>query len=266
MKLSIVSRGTKDFPVPEVRKDKKETKGAEKIVKSTVKEFMVELILRLAHEKKIELDLEEVAQINHVVVTIMSEAPSSRLILQPIVQASSSSAPTTAYETTPYCMSIDFSDEDLLLGSKLHNKPLYVSGYVREQRVDWILIDNASAVNIMSKSIMSQGSLKVKRHDVILTNPKKEGSEQEEGETSCHHITIVEELEIETPEEDAEDVPQGLNDGGQSTVDELKEVNLGTIEELNPTFISASLSSKESLLTEYRNIFAWSYKKCQDWI
>ncbi|KAA0056780.1 ty3-gypsy retrotransposon protein [Cucumis melo var. makuwa] len=50
--------------------------------------------------------------------------------------ASSSSAPTATYESTPYCMSIDFSDEDLLLGSKLHNRPLYVSGYVREQRVD----------------------------------------------------------------------------------------------------------------------------------
>ena len=54
----------------------------------------------------------------------------------------------------------------------------------------------------------SQGSLKVKRHDVILTNPKKEVSEQGEGETSCYHITIIEESEIETPEEDAEDVLQ----------------------------------------------------------
>ncbi|KAA0042321.1 retrotransposon gag protein [Cucumis melo var. makuwa] len=41
MELSIASRGTKDFPIPKVRKDKKEMKGAEKIVKSTVKESMV---------------------------------------------------------------------------------------------------------------------------------------------------------------------------------------------------------------------------------
>ncbi|KAA0035662.1 ty3-gypsy retrotransposon protein [Cucumis melo var. makuwa] len=46
--------------------------------------------------------------------------------------ASSLSAPTSTYESTSYCMSIDFSNEDLLLGSKLHNRPLYVSGYVRE--------------------------------------------------------------------------------------------------------------------------------------
>ncbi|KAA0065856.1 ty3-gypsy retrotransposon protein [Cucumis melo var. makuwa] len=41
MELSIASSGTKDFPIPEVRKDKKETKSAEKVVKSTVKESMV---------------------------------------------------------------------------------------------------------------------------------------------------------------------------------------------------------------------------------
>ncbi|KAA0031665.1 ty3-gypsy retrotransposon protein [Cucumis melo var. makuwa] len=380
MELSIPSRGTKDFPVPEVRKDKKETKSAEKVVKSTMKESMVVntiplkatigkavdptleckrpeqagkvndpnyckyhrlishsiekcfvlkgLILRLAREKKIELDLEEVAQTNHAAVTIMSEALSPRLIFEqreslvqfgtfelvvvqfhqevaledsrekerPIEEddegwivvtrrkkrkstliekescfyrnyrrgnkaqknkkkkktrklklvheedkdfprpqrlvtladffptrflcdhqdenpgvvachainvmeeesiplrsleeeevskylsrfnvddllslpqetktilinallnsaASSSNASTATYESTPYCMSIDFSDEDLLLGSKLHNRLLYVSGYVREQRVDQILIDNGSTVNIMSKSTMRQ--------------------------------------------------------------------------------------------------------------
>ncbi|KAA0042067.1 retrotransposon gag protein [Cucumis melo var. makuwa] len=106
----------------------------------------------------------------------------------------------------------------------------------------------------------------VKRHDVILINPEKEDSKQREGEISCHHITILEELEIEIPEEDAEDVPQSLEDGGQSTVDELKKVNLGTIEEPHPTFISVSLSSEEegkhmSLLIEYKDIFAWSYKE-----
>ncbi|KAA0054169.1 uncharacterized protein E6C27_scaffold131G00980 [Cucumis melo var. makuwa] len=112
----------------------------------------------------------------------------------------------------------------------------------------------------------SQGSLKVKIHDVVLTNLGKEDSEQGEGEISCHHITILEKLEIETPEEDTKDVPQSLENGGQSTVDELKEVNLGTIEEPRPTIISASLSSEEegkymSLLTEYKDIFAWSYKE-----
>ena len=70
--------------------------------------------------------------------------------------ASSLSAPTSTYENTPYCMSIDFSNEDLLLGSKLHNRPLYVSGYVREQRVDRNLVDTGLAVNIMPNSTLRQ--------------------------------------------------------------------------------------------------------------
>ena len=60
----------------------------------------------------------------------------------------------------------------------------------------------------------SQDSLKVKMCDVILTNPEKEGSKQGEGEISCHHITIIEESEIETLKEDVEDVPQSLENSG----------------------------------------------------
>ncbi|KAA0038070.1 uncharacterized protein E5676_scaffold237G001190 [Cucumis melo var. makuwa] len=70
--------------------------------------------------------------------------------------ASSSSTPIATYESLPYYMSINFSDDDLLLGSKLHNRPLYVSGYFREQRVDRILIDNGSGINVMLKSTMRQ--------------------------------------------------------------------------------------------------------------
>ncbi|KAA0042128.1 ty3-gypsy retrotransposon protein [Cucumis melo var. makuwa] len=66
------------------------------------------------------------------------------------------------------CMSISFSDEDLLLGSKLHNRPLYVSGYVREQKLNQILIDNGSAVNILPKSTMNQLGISVEE----LSNSK----------------------------------------------------------------------------------------------
>ncbi|KAA0065959.1 uncharacterized protein E5676_scaffold344G00240 [Cucumis melo var. makuwa] len=59
---------------------------------------------------------------------------------------------------------------------------------------------------------------------------------------------------------------KSLEDGGQSTVDEFKEMNLGIVEEPCSTSISVSLSSEEegkymSLLTEYRYIFVWSYKE-----
>ncbi|KAL0413001.1 UNVERIFIED_CONTAM: hypothetical protein Sradi_1501800 [Sesamum radiatum] len=55
------------------------------------------------------------------------------------------------------CMStITFTDEDLLLGSKPHNRPLFVAGYVREQKVNRILIDGGSAVNILPLRILKK--------------------------------------------------------------------------------------------------------------
>ncbi|KAG9450336.1 hypothetical protein H6P81_010301 [Aristolochia fimbriata] len=55
---------------------------------------------------------------------------------------------------------------------------------------------------------------------------------------------------------------------GQSTVDELKKVDLGTTDDPRPTFLSASLSAEEevkymSLLHEYRDIFAWNYTEME---
>ncbi|KAA0058830.1 retrotransposon protein putative ty3-gypsy sub-class [Cucumis melo var. makuwa] len=59
MKLSIASRGAKDLPVSEVRKYKKETKGVEKIVKSTVKESMVVNMVSLKFSKRKEVRVEK---------------------------------------------------------------------------------------------------------------------------------------------------------------------------------------------------------------
>ncbi|KAL2893823.1 Sal-like protein 4 [Bienertia sinuspersici] len=49
-----------------------------------------------------------------------------------------------------------FTDDDLVLGSKPHNRPLFMSGYIRKQRVNRILVDGGSAVNIMPKSTMTE--------------------------------------------------------------------------------------------------------------
>ncbi|KAL0387959.1 UNVERIFIED_CONTAM: hypothetical protein Sradi_2677700 [Sesamum radiatum] len=58
---------------------------------------------------------------------------------------------------TDDCMStITFTDEDLLLGSKPHNPPLLVARYVREQKVNRILIDGRSAVNILPLRILKE--------------------------------------------------------------------------------------------------------------
>ncbi|KAM1243698.1 hypothetical protein ACFX2G_035924 [Malus domestica] len=55
---------------------------------------------------------------------------------------------------------INFTDEDLLLGSKPHNYPLFVSGYVREHKVNRMLVDGGSAINIMLKSTMNTIGIK----------------------------------------------------------------------------------------------------------
>ena len=49
---------------------------------------------------------------------------------------------------------LTFTDEDLLLGSKPHNRPLYVSSSARDQKIDRILIYGGSAVNILQKMKM----------------------------------------------------------------------------------------------------------------
>ena len=57
-----------------------------------------------------------------------------------------------------------------------------------------------------------------------------------------------------------------MEDGGQATIDELKEINLGIIEEPWPTFISSLLTPEEEerypkLLVEYKDVFSWTYKE-----
>ena len=54
-----------------------------------------------------------------------------------------------------------FADEDLLLGSKPHNRPLFFLGYTRGERVSRIFIDDGSAINIMPKGTMRRLGISV---------------------------------------------------------------------------------------------------------
>ncbi|KAL2892784.1 Alpha-1 4-glucan:maltose-1-phosphate maltosyltransferase 1 [Bienertia sinuspersici] len=49
-----------------------------------------------------------------------------------------------------------FTNEDLMLGSNPHNRPFFVHGYIGKQRVNRILVDGGSAVNIMPKFTMME--------------------------------------------------------------------------------------------------------------
>ena len=58
--------------------------------------------------------------------------------------------------------------------------------------------------------------------------------------------------------------PPQMEEGGQATIDDLQEINLGTVDDPKPIFVSASLTPQEleeytQLLQEYRDVFAWSY-------
>ena len=52
-------------------------------------------------------------------------------------------------------MTVSFTDEDLVLGSKPHNRLLFVIGYVQSQKVKCILVHGGSAINIMPNSTMN---------------------------------------------------------------------------------------------------------------
>ena len=82
------------------------------------------------------------------------------------------------------------------------------------------------------------------------------------------HITVEKDTlsDTEATNEEVDEAPLALEDGGQATIDELKEINLGTVEEPRLTFISALLTPEEEegylkLLVEYKDVFAWTYKE-----
>ena len=116
--------------------------------------------------------------------------------------------------------------------------------------------------------INTEGSLKVKRRTIVHISQSLVHNEQIEEVSSSFHITVEEDTlsDVEATNEEVDEAPTALEDGVQATVDELKEINLGTIEEPRPTFISALLTPKEEegylkLLVEYKDVFAWIYKE-----
>ncbi|GAA0162580.1 hypothetical protein LIER_18642 [Lithospermum erythrorhizon] len=77
------------------------------------------------------------------------------------------------------------------------------------------------------------------------------------------HIT---EEEGESLPEDAMSAPLGLEEEVNITVDEVKEVNIGTDDEPQPTYISALLTPEDeieyvTLLKEFKDVFSWTYKE-----
>ena len=110
--------------------------------------------------------------------------------------------------------------------------------------------------------IKTEGSLRVKRRTVILTgqqsNPDSNEEELRREMASSHHITSREYEDSDSEMELAE-TPKTHEDGGQATVDDLKELNLGTTEEPCPIYVRPLLTPEEEIST---SIFSRSIRTC----
>ena len=76
-----------------------------------------------------------------------------------------------------------------------------------------------------------------------------------------YHITISDNNHGEsTIDKDIEEALPNAKKGNKATVDELKEINLGTIEDPQPMFLNTNLSQEEKdaykhLMVEYKDVF-----------
>ena len=59
----------------------------------------------------------------------------------------------TPVQCSSYNMAVTFTDDDLILGSKPHNRPLFGAGFIKEQKVNCILVGGL-ALNIMPKATL----------------------------------------------------------------------------------------------------------------
>lgn len=86
------------------------------------------------------------------------------------------------------------------------------------------------------------------------------------GYFSCHVIDVNTTQGDDQRIFEVKNAPKELEEGGQSTIDDLRKINQGTEENERPTFVSASLTEEErkqleALLREFKDCFAWDYKE-----
>ena len=103
----------------------------------------------------------------------------------------------------------------------------------------------------------------------MITKHSDKGCPKDVEESLTHtsyHATVQVDSNSQFSEDEPGEAPQEFEGGGQATVDELKELNLGTNEDPRPIYVSMhlSLSVKKcyfELLLDYKDMFAWLYKE-----
>ena len=93
-----------------------------------------------------------------------------------------------------------------------------------------------------SLDVKTDGSLRVKKRTVIFTCQQKNSNSsnevEEEEVVSSNHITIHE-CDDSNSEIELAKTLKTFEDRGHATVDDLKELNLGTNEEPRPIYVSS---------------------------
>ena len=74
-------------------------------------------------------------------------------------------------------------------------------------------------------------------------------------------MTVETDFKSDASDDEPNEAPRAIEDKGQATVDELRELNLGTSEEPRPIYVSSLLTPEEEskhfeLLMEYKDVFA----------
>ncbi|TMX05059.1 hypothetical protein EJD97_002722 [Solanum chilense] len=83
---------------------------------------------------------------------------------------------------------------------------------------------------------------------------------------SSYYITVEKDQDVDNTNDDIHEAPPQLKDCVQLTIHDLKELNLGTLEDPRPIFVCAYLTPEEEmkyfrLLVEFKDVFSWSYKE-----
>ncbi|KAM1024146.1 hypothetical protein ACFX2C_037459 [Malus domestica] len=123
----------------------------------------------------------------------------------------------------------------------------------KEEKLDR-LAENGDIRSSIPSRMKRQAILEVDANGPLIDDTKEEVQD-------VFHITIQEGKEDETLEEDVTAAPPQLEDGGQATVDDLKELNLGTKEEQKPIFLIPQIEAEIDKLIEARFIREVQYPK-----
>lgn len=133
-----------------------------------------------------------------------------------------------------------------------------------------LAIETQPRVSVFQRLSISQRSKKRKFKVVMAKQILIPEASDDMGEFASANCVSVEEDPSQNEQsqeliDNAQPAPPQMEDGGQATVDDLQEINLGTIDNPKPIFVSSLLTPNELkdykvLLEEYRDVFAWGYQ------